>query len=408
MRIIDSGKGKRLLVFWSIIAYCLIGIEIIIMISPFALYFYSVYGPVLQTLAANPLTSWSTEFFLPHLVFPADPLIRAISLLQVLMVVGLLFFALAAIPLYYGRFRGKGVVARSFYSKIRHPQYLFLAISGFGLMLYWPRFIILIMYLTMLFVYYALARNEEWRMLQEQPEAYAGYLAKTSMFLPGEPGGRLYRLLFGRIRPKWLGIVLLYGLTVSMAVLLAMALRSYTVRTLPMVIAPDSRLIVSVFPRSAQEIIAVYQAALCSVQVREELQGSEANAVYLLPGDFFLNALLTEEERRFSDQMLERFPEILEWHQHRFSGGLGKFFRIFYNYVRTWGSVETDYEVERLIFMRVDDANGHPVSPGGIFKAGLKRRPVLVVDLEASGHAVRSVVKTTDNHKWGLVPMPTF
>lgn len=402
------GKGGKLLVFWTIIAYSLIGIEIIIMISPFALYFYSVYGPVLQALAASPFTSWSTEFFLPHLVFPDDPLIRAISLLQVLMVAGLLLFALAAIPLYYGRFTGKGVVARSFYGKVRHPQYLFLAISGFGLMLYWPRFIILIMYVTMLFVYYALARNEEWRMRQEQPEAYERYMAQTPMFLPGEPGGRLYRLLFGWVRPKWLGIVAAYSLTVTLTLLLAFALRDYTVRTLPMVKAADSRLVVSVFPRPAQEVLAVYQAALGSTQVREALQGKEANAVYLLPGDFFLNALLTEEDRRFSDHMLERFPEILEWHQHRFSGGLGKFFRIFYNFVRTWGSVETDYEVERLIFMRVDDANGRPVAPADIFKIGLKRRPVLLVDLEASGHAVRSVVITTDNHKWGLMPMPTF
>lgn len=403
-----AGKGKNLLVFWTIIAYCLIGVEIIIMISPFALYFYSVYGPVLQTLAASPLTSWSTEFFLPHLVFPNDPLVRAISLLQVLMVVGLLLFALAAIPLYYGRFTGKGVVVRSFYGKIRHPQYLFLAISGFGLMLYWPRFIILIMYITMLFVYYVLARNEEWRMRQEQPEAYAHYLATTPMFLPGEPGGRLFRLLFGRIRPKWLGIAAAYGLTVVLSVLLAMGLRSHTVRTLPMVKAADDRQVVSVFPRPDREILAVYQAALGSARVREALQGKEANAVYLLPGDFFLNALLTEEDRRFSDQMLERFPEILEWHQHRFSGGLGRFFRIFYNFVRTWGSVETDYEVERLIFMRVADAAGRPVPPAEIFKIGLKRRPVLLVDLEASGHAVRSVVITSDNHKWGLMPMPTF
>jgi protein-S-isoprenylcysteine O-methyltransferase Ste14 len=404
----EVGKGKRLLVFGTIIAYCLIGIEIIIMISPFALYFYSVYGPVLQALAASPLTSWSTEFFLPHLVFPDDPLIRAISLLQVLMVVGLLLFALAAIPLYCGRFTGKGVVKRSFYGKIRHPQYLFLAISGFGLMLYWPRFIILIMYLTMLFVYYFLARNEEWRMQQEQPEAYAHYMAATPMFLPGEPGGRLYRLLFGRIRPKWLGLVAAYCLTVILAVLLAVGLRSHTVRTLPMVTAADGRQVVSVFPRPEQEILVVYQAALGSARVRDALQGKEANAVYLLPGDFFLNALLTEEDRRFSDHMLERFPEILEWHQHRFSGGLGKFFRIFYNFVRTWASVETDYEVERLIFMRVDDTGGHPVPPAEIFKIGLKRRPVLLVDLEASSHAVRSVVITTDNHKWGLMPMPTF
>lgn len=235
------GKGEKLLVFWTIIAYCLIGVEIIIMISPFALYFYSIYGPVLQALASSPLTSWSTEFFLPHLVFPDDPLIRGISLLQVLMIVGLLLFSLAAIPLYFGRFTGKGVVKRSFYGKIRHPQYLFLAISGFGLMLYWPRFIILIMYITMLFVYYILARNEEWRMQREQPEAYEQYMANTPMFLPGEPGGRLYRFLFGWIQPKWLGIAVVYCLTLTLAVLLAMGLRSHTVRTLPMVTAPDSR-----------------------------------------------------------------------------------------------------------------------------------------------------------------------
>lgn len=402
------GKGGKLLIIWAIIAYCLIGVEIIIMISPFALYFYSVYGPVLQALAASPLTSWSTEFFLPHLVFPDDPLIRAISLLQVLMIVGLILFALAAVPLYYGRFTGKGVVARSFYGKIRHPQYLFLAISGFGLMLYWPRFIILIMYVTMLFVYYLLARNEEWRMQHEQPEAYERYMAKTPMFLPGEPGGRLYRLLFGGIRPKWLGICAAYCLTVTLSLLLAMGLRSHTIRTLPMVRAADSREVISVFPRPEQEILAVYQAALGSAQVQAALKGRKANVVYLLPGDFFLNALLTEEDRRFSDHMIERFPEILEWHQHRFSGGLGKFFRIFYNYVRTWGSVETDYEVERLIFMRVDDLNGQPVDPEEIFKLGLKRRPVLLVDLEAASHTVHSVIITTDNNKWGSIPMPTF
>ena len=40
-----------------------------------------------------------------------------------------------------------------------------------------------------LFVYYFLARNEEWRMQIEQPAAYESYMAQTPMFLPGEPGG---------------------------------------------------------------------------------------------------------------------------------------------------------------------------------------------------------------------------
>ncbi|HHO49245.1 MAG TPA: hypothetical protein ENN06_12485 [Desulfobacteraceae bacterium] len=162
-------KGRKLLLLGTIFAYGLIGIEIIIMISPFALYFYSVYAPILNFLGSSPLTSWTTEFFLPHMVFMQDPFILALSYLQVLLVLGLILFFTAAVPLYWGRFTGKGVVTFSFYSRIRHPQYLFLAISGFGLLLYWPRFIVLIFFVTMLYVYYLLARNEEWRMKNEAP-----------------------------------------------------------------------------------------------------------------------------------------------------------------------------------------------------------------------------------------------
>ena len=87
-----ANKVQKLLLYGSILAYCLIGIEIIIMISPFALYFYSVYAPILNLLASSQLTSWTTEFFLPHMVFLDDPVILGISYLQVLMVIGLLFF----------------------------------------------------------------------------------------------------------------------------------------------------------------------------------------------------------------------------------------------------------------------------------------------------------------------------
>ena len=307
---VEVDKGKKFLLFWTVIAYCLIGIEIIIMISPFALYFYSVYGPVLQFLAASPLTSWSTEFFLPHLVFPDDPLVRAISLLQVLMVVGLLLFALAAIPLYYGRFTGKGVVKRSFYGKVRHPQYLFLAISGFGLMLYWPRFIILIMFITMLFVYYALARNEEWRMQQEQPEAYAHYMAKTPMFLPGEPGGRLFRLLFGRIQPKWLGIVAAYCLTVTLAVLLAFALRSYTVRTLPMVKAADARLLFPCFPAQTKRFLPYTRRPLARPKCARHCKAGRPTPSICCLGIFFSMPCLPRRIGGFPTTCWSGFPRF--------------------------------------------------------------------------------------------------
>lgn len=45
-----------------------------------------------------------------------------------------------------------------------------LAISGFGLLLYRPRFILVLVYLFTLFAYFFLARNEEDRIKREQPQ----------------------------------------------------------------------------------------------------------------------------------------------------------------------------------------------------------------------------------------------
>lgn len=402
--------GRKLLLAGTVFAYLLIGLEILIMISPFALYFYSVYGPVLDSLAHSRLTAWLPEFFLPHLVFLDDPLVLALSYLQLLLVVGLAFFLAAAAPLYYGRFRRRGVVSHSFYARLRHPQYLFLAVSGLGLLLYWPRFIILVFYVTMLFVYYLLARNEEWRMQLESPEFYRAYMARTpDMFLPGNPGGRLYTLLLAWLKPRWLGLLAAYLLALGLAVLLALGVRGHAVSRLPLVTAGQVELL-PVFPRPAAELRELYRATLAgSPEVREFLAANpQVNLVYLMPGDFFLAALVTDKERRFSEEMIERFPEILEWHEYKFKGGLGKFFRIFYNYTKQLGRVETDYDVERLIFVAVGDRQGRPVGPGQLFGLGLQRRPVLLVDVNAATHEVLAVVRTSGHHKWGGMPMPTF
>ncbi len=401
-------KNRNLLIAGAIFAYFLIGIEIIIMISPFALYFYSVYGPVLKFFSSTPYLSWTTEFFLPHMIFLNDPLILGISYLQILLVIGLVLFFSAAAPLYYGRFRKKGVVQISFYSKVRHPQYLFLAISGFGLLLYWPRFIILIMYITMLFVYYLLARNEEWRMKHEVPEIYATYMKNTPMFLPGEPGGKIYGLLFDWIRPKWFGILTAYLLAIVISLSLALGIRAYTVSQLPTV-ENGSMVLLSVFPRPDQEITELYESLESLPQIRASIRELKPNLAYIFPGDYFLTALVTDEDRRFSDDIIERFPEVLEWHQNKFRGGLGKFFRIFYNFFSTLGSVETDYDVERIVFVKVNTHSGtSPKEAQEIFKLGMQRRPVLVVDLDPSDHRLLSIIKTSGQHKWGSMPMPTF
>ena len=244
-------------------------------------------------------------------------------------------------------------------------------------------------------------------MRQEAPGRYEEYMAQTPMFLPGEPGGRLYRLLFGWIRPKGLGLLTCYLLALALGSLLALGLRAHTVGQLPTARA-GAMTLVSVFPRPAAEMRELYAFVLRDPRVRSQLQAeAQTNLAYIMPGDFFLTALVTEEERRFSDEVIERFPEILEWHQHKFRGGPGRFFRIFYNYIRTWSALETDYSVERFVFVEVTD-NGRPVAPEEVFAMGLRRTPALIVDIDSFTEEILAVLRTSDKHKWGTMPMPTF
>ena len=168
-----------------VIFYLLIGLEIIIMISPFAAYFYAGYGPLLNALYAFPATAWLTGFFLPHAVVSKSSVLNFINGFgRTLFSLGILTFLIGAFQVYSAKFRHNGVVSVILYRWIRHPQYLFLAIAGLGLLLFWPRFFILILYVSMLFVYYLLARHEEQRMLAKHGESYRAYMSHTAMFFP--------------------------------------------------------------------------------------------------------------------------------------------------------------------------------------------------------------------------------
>jgi len=401
-----NGK-ERLLLWGTAIAYLLVALEVLFMITPFALYFYGVYGPMLEILSSSPLTAWTAEFFLPHMVFVDDPLLVGLSYLQVLFVFGLVLFLLAAVPLYYGRLTGRGVVTFGFYSRLRHPQYLFLAVSGFGLLLYWPRFIVLVFYVTMLFVYYLLARNEEWRMRRQQPGEYDAYMARTSMFLPGEPGGLIYRRIFGWIRPRWLGLTAAYLVALGVAVGAGLWLRDYTLHHLPSTQVGSTQL-VSVYPRPSREVVELYDRAIQFEEVHRVVEGEGLHLAYLMPGDFFLTGLILQEGPRYSAAKLERYPHLRDPQKNRHSGGLVKFFRLGYKFFRTIGTVRRVYDYERLVFVATRDTDGEPVAAGRGLDLGVRRLPALVVDIDAETQEVLSVTPVSGSSAWGRLPMPTF
>jgi protein-S-isoprenylcysteine O-methyltransferase Ste14 len=400
-------KGERLLLWATTVAYVLIGLEVLFMITPFALYFYGVYGPVLEWLSSSRMTAWTTEFFLPHMVFVDDPLLNTLSYLQSLFVIGLALFFLAAAPLYFGRLTGRGVVSFGPYARLRHPQYLALAISGFGLLLYWPRFIVLIFFVTMLFVYYLLARNEEWRMKKEQPGSYEDYMARTWMFLPGEPGTALFAALFGWIKPKGLALTVCYLVVMMLSVAAAFGLRGYALEQLPKTEA-DGMQLVSVYPRPADRLESLYETAMTSPQVVDYLENHPTHLVYVMPGDFFLTGLILQEGPRFSEQMLDRYPHLRDAHKNRHSGDLAKFFRLGYKFFQTIGTTRRVYDYERLVFVETLTVDGEPTTGAESLQVGVTRLPALVVDIDAETDEILYVSEVSGNNAWGRLPMPNI
>jgi len=207
----------------AFLAYLAVTLEMLFMVTPFALYYYSFYSPLLAGPSSLRAIAWLPAFFLPHLSTEILP-----SFGGVFFLLGLVGFFLSAFQLYYAKFRQRGVVQGGFYKRIRHPQYLFLGLAGLGLLIVWPRFILLVAYINMLWFYYLLAQSEERRIEERYGEVYREQMQQTSMFLPGEPGGRLVRRLLGWIRGHRARLLVLYCLSLTGAIGAAFVLRGLT------------------------------------------------------------------------------------------------------------------------------------------------------------------------------------
>lgn len=168
-----------------ILLYFIIALEVLIMISPFAAFFYAAFNPVLLFLAQWPATRWLADFFLPHMVLPPGLFLQTIRVAgSVLFVGGTVVFLVCAGQVYFHRFLRRGPAFGGLYRWIRHPQYLALGVTGLGLAILWPRFLTIVLWTVMVGLYYLLARDEERRMVNQFGDQYREYLARTGMFLP--------------------------------------------------------------------------------------------------------------------------------------------------------------------------------------------------------------------------------
>ncbi|MDJ0712489.1 MAG: isoprenylcysteine carboxylmethyltransferase family protein [Woeseiaceae bacterium] len=216
--------------------YTLIVLEILFMVSPFAAYYYSIYATPLNALQNSPQTAWLTMYVLPHFTFTDSWLANGLILISWPMIfLGIVFFVVGFCQIYWSKFTRKGAVAQGLYRYIRHPQYIALIIIGLGASLYWSRFIIIIAFVSMLYIYVFLARVEERICLEKFGQSYREYMDRTGMFLPRRFEDRWRGLGTSLPQSSWLkGLVMIgiYALVLTLTIGAAQLLRGHVIDSL--------------------------------------------------------------------------------------------------------------------------------------------------------------------------------
>ena len=379
-----------------IVLYFMIGFEILIMISPFAGLFYSVFTPFLVEVAKYPATRWLSAFYLPHMVVPPDELLKFIRVMgSVLFVSGVAVFVICAFQVYANKFLKTGTALRGLYSIIRHPQYVVLGCAGIGLSILWPRFLTVVLWLVMIVLYYVLSKDEERRMLNAYPETYGPYMEKTGMFLP--------KMLERHISPSSvMGKMALFVLITGVTMGSVFFLRYYTIKHLPL--WTDSNIVaIALIPDDTQKMEHRMSDILSMPELKTKLKDNEKYLVYFIPVDYIMQGLIADtggEWRLFRRHFtISRF---LDWVFHPFShlaGGL--------HAGHDHAHMDTNRGlVRRLIFLDVSD--GAVATPYDFFSINARRMPQFMTDVDIHNLKVLELKDLSRGTGWGQLPTPTF
>ena len=277
---------------WASFAfYVLIAFEFFYMASPFAAYFYAVYGPGLDWLQASGPTSWIIQFFMPHLVSETRSVLIDVHELvgRVLLIGGLVGFATGVIQIYRAKLRRDDAVMGGLYRHIRHPQYLALIVASVGMLLIWPRYLVLVLTVTVIFIYIALAKAEEGICLRQFP-GYADYIKHTGRFLPAWFNLNI-SLRFGASQLKrFAGWTLTYAIVLGLALLAAFGLRVLSMNALH-TYQGDEGVYLSVVEIADEDLAAVAAIARSAPEVQAALSGKEHLLNYVVPTQMYISEI---------------------------------------------------------------------------------------------------------------------
>jgi len=329
----------------------------------------------------------------------------------VFFLAGSAVFLVCAMQIYLGKLLKWRVATRGLYRCIRHPQYLALAVAGLGLAILWPRFLTLILWSIMLFLYFLLAKDEERRMINLYGDEYAQYLARTGMFLP-----RFYKKPL-TVKPLRIGAALLLLIAlIGGTALIGFGLRSYTIAHLP-ITQIDGIDVITIM----QDDIASAKAIMPMIQndpgVAERLRSMRQEKgtrilAYFIPTEYVMQGMIADtgpEWKLFHrHQTLAMIVDYILHPKAHLQGGHMQHMAMMHGQTMN-GQVMNNCPLlsRRIIFLEIH--TGHPTTVlVDDFAINSSRTPWFFIDANIHTGTVLQIKDTPHGTGWGNVPTPMF
>lgn len=288
--------------------------------------------------------------------------------------IGLLLFLVGVVQIYGAKLLRRGAVTGGLYRIVRHPQYLALTVLGFGVILIWPRFLVLLSFVAMLFIYWALARWEESLCEEKFGDSYKAYQQRTGMIFPK---------VFGRgvdserpARVSWQRMIGTFAVVAAIALAGAFALREYSLSQVSTVFTENVAML-SPAGLEPAEIELAYRMARSDRAVDEQLQAEPKLLAYVVPADWLL-----------PDLPLNTEAEI------RQAGG-------------GHHTSEPSARIYRVLFTR---PRSHAPNASGraIVTRAYGHEPLAIVRVDLDSESVLGSDEVPDHVIWGDIPTPLF
>ena len=402
----------------SILVFFIMAFEIMIMISPFAFFFYSVFNPIFHFLDSFAATRWLTAFFLPHMILPPTLFLKSVRVFgSVCFVAGSLTFVVCALQIYLGKIFKWGIASRGLYRLIRHPQYTALGIWGIGMSILWPRFIVLASLSVMFILYYFLARDEEKRMLRLYGESYQDYMDRTGMFVP-KPIERCFSFIpegslrYAVIPLSILVVVIGTGFLLREVTLSSLAFESKGNLTLVPILPEDRTLSDAVL----SGLLKDNREAEAGITADRDYLG------YVMPVDYIMQGMIADTGTEFHLYKKHHTVAMInEWVLHPFqhlrsspSLHMAQMFHVDPAVARRHhcpiekkvpdGNCNS-CEYRRVALVEIDHAGGH-ISGSALLGVDTTRVPVSFIDINAKTGQIVNIVRVKKATAWQDVPTP--